>query len=453
MLGKQWLNRYESIDMRGSAIERSHNRQRKLDGMIAWYFDHVMESLPLMLQAALLLLGCALSRYLWEINIIVASVVLCVTSFGLIFYLSIVIAGTTSESFPYQTPFAYIFRRTFRRLRQHLLPTLHSAFATIPIVVSSAFSRFHQASWSRRMVFDWWSDMRRPWYSMIHVGYTAVLLVILPIALARDAYYLGRAILRSMVSLGCTIYRRLTGRLKAAFIDTPLRMFDPDHQTITLDLRCISWILQTSLDKAIHLSAFKHLELMPELSHFHSTFVAHCFNIFIRCISVSDGKVMIRHELEQLAIASANGFFRTLHHFATTDPTSSALVDLQHRYNEIFPSELDFTGLPFYSTMTKIHTLAGRFGNPRDIRWPNRRLSVQEHIPFARLMVKAAQEKYQQTQNRKVPRWILRSALYLLSLGPLSPASIVADCMAVVAIDLGCDVSDIAILDERYAQM
>ena len=58
MLGKQWLNRYDSSDMRGSAVERGQNRQRKLDGMIAWYFDYVMESLPLMLQGA---------RYFWAV--------------------------------------------------------------------------------------------------------------------------------------------------------------------------------------------------------------------------------------------------------------------------------------------------------------------------------------------------------------------------------------------------
>ena len=91
MLGKQWLNRYASVDMRGSAIERSQNRQRKLNGIDSWYFDHVMESLPLMLQAALLLLGCALSRYLWEINTTVASVVLGVTSIGVLLYLFIII--------------------------------------------------------------------------------------------------------------------------------------------------------------------------------------------------------------------------------------------------------------------------------------------------------------------------------------------------------------------------
>jgi len=86
--------------MRGSAAERSQNRQRKLDGIVAWYFDHVMESLPLMLQAALLLLGCALSRYLWDISIIVALVVVGVTSFGVVSYIFIVVAGTVSESCP-----------------------------------------------------------------------------------------------------------------------------------------------------------------------------------------------------------------------------------------------------------------------------------------------------------------------------------------------------------------
>jgi len=68
MLGKQWLNRYTSIDTRGSPIERSQNRQLKHNGIVTWHFDHVMESLPLMLQFAFLLLGCAFSTYLWGID-------------------------------------------------------------------------------------------------------------------------------------------------------------------------------------------------------------------------------------------------------------------------------------------------------------------------------------------------------------------------------------------------
>ena len=457
VLGKQWLNRYESIDMRGSAIERSHNRQRKLDGIIVWYFNHVMGSLPLMLQAGLLLLGCALSRYLWEINIIVASVVISITSFGAIFYLFILVAGTASESCPYQTPGSHISRHILRHLRHHLLPTLHSAFAVIPAVISSTFSRMYHSSWCCHFPLDWWSSIRRPWCSMNNVGYILLVPVLLVVAPSHDIYYLGRAILRSLIASSRTVHYQLMSRFGTAYpwsIDIPsLRMLNPDHQTITLDLRCISWTLRTSLNKAVHLSAFEHLASMSELAHFHSTLVADCFNIFIGCISVGNGKVIIMQGLEQLATASANGFFRTLHHLATMDPTSRALTDLQQRYNKAFPSEIDFTGLPFHSVMTKIHCLAGRFGNPRDIRWPNPKLSVQEHIPFARRMAEVAQEKYQQTQPRKVPRWILRSTLYFLSLGPLSSPSVVADCLTIVAIDLDCEVSNVAIPDERYAQI
>ena len=85
VLGKQRLNRYASTGMRGGVIERSQDRQRKLEGIVTWYFDHVMESLPVILQFAFLLLGCALSRYLWEIDVTLARVVLGVTAFGVIF--------------------------------------------------------------------------------------------------------------------------------------------------------------------------------------------------------------------------------------------------------------------------------------------------------------------------------------------------------------------------------
>ena len=106
MLGKQWLNRCAPVNIRGTIIERSRYRQRKLDGIANWYFDYVMKTLPLMLQGALLLLDCALSRYLWEYNTTVASVVVGFTSFGVLFYLFIVIAGTISVNCPYQTPAA-----------------------------------------------------------------------------------------------------------------------------------------------------------------------------------------------------------------------------------------------------------------------------------------------------------------------------------------------------------
>jgi hypothetical protein len=84
MPSKRWLSRYASFDMQGSAIEHGQNRKRKLDSIITWYFDYVMEPLPLVLQSAFLLLGCPPSRYIWGIDTIVASVALGTASFGVI---------------------------------------------------------------------------------------------------------------------------------------------------------------------------------------------------------------------------------------------------------------------------------------------------------------------------------------------------------------------------------
>jgi len=85
VLCKQRLNRCASTGMRGDAIERSRDLKRRLDGIVTWYFDHVMGSLPVILRLAFLLLGGALSRYHWETDVTVARVVLGVTVFGVIF--------------------------------------------------------------------------------------------------------------------------------------------------------------------------------------------------------------------------------------------------------------------------------------------------------------------------------------------------------------------------------
>jgi hypothetical protein len=97
MLGKQWLNRFSRNKGR-TAAEKSWDRQNKLQGVKRWHFHIVMESLPIMLQLALLLLGSALSSYLWSLNRAVAVVVLSFTLSGLIFYVFITIAGSTSTS-------------------------------------------------------------------------------------------------------------------------------------------------------------------------------------------------------------------------------------------------------------------------------------------------------------------------------------------------------------------
>jgi hypothetical protein len=64
----------------------------------------VMEVLPLMLQVALLLFGCKLSRYLWTFDTIVAVVSIFFTAVGVIVCILIVFLATFSYACSYQTP-------------------------------------------------------------------------------------------------------------------------------------------------------------------------------------------------------------------------------------------------------------------------------------------------------------------------------------------------------------
>ena len=112
-LGKQWVNRY-TRNHGGSTAEKSQDRQRKLDALNNWHFRLVIESLPVMLQIALLLFGCALSIYVGTVNYIVASVILTSTLIGVALYTFFTIASMLSPTCPYQTPLSITARTLVR---------------------------------------------------------------------------------------------------------------------------------------------------------------------------------------------------------------------------------------------------------------------------------------------------------------------------------------------------
>jgi hypothetical protein len=427
MLGKQWLNRYASIEMRGSAIERSQNRQRKLDGIVTWYFDHVMESLPLMLQVALLLLGCALTRYLWEINLTVAAVILGATSFGVVFYIFIVVAGAASESCPYQTPGARIFRHV-------LLPALRLAISKFPILVSY-ISRNSRCC---RLPIKWWSSLVQPWYSMGNITNSFLYVLIIPIVPAFDAYLLGRAIVRSLAAFNRMIYRPFVGA------SSP-QTHGWTQKATASDLRCISWTIQTSLDKAVHLSTLKHLATTTSLADSEPTLLEDCFDIFISCINVSDYKVVTIQGLEELATASVMCCLRAISHLLVMDPASSVLEDIRQRYTRVFPAnfpaKIDFHGYRFSHTLNAIHRLFIRNGERLHFEWSDYTPPGDEHTMVALSLIKLVQGRHQWTRPWRVPRWILRFALHSLSLDPLPLTSVITDCLMIIAIGLGSDVS------------
>jgi hypothetical protein len=116
MLGKQWLN----LHVEGSFIDRNRHREQKMRGMITWRFKLVMESLPLILQASLLMLGYALAQYLWDISHTVSFVITAFTIVGVAVYLLIVAAGTFWRTCPFQTPTSIAIRAILEFYRKDL---------------------------------------------------------------------------------------------------------------------------------------------------------------------------------------------------------------------------------------------------------------------------------------------------------------------------------------------
>jgi hypothetical protein len=100
-------------------IERCGDRQHKFDGLKKWPFHLFIESLPVMLQVALLLLACGLCKNMASINTSVASVLISLTVLGVLFYLGVVIAGTSSYECPFQTPVSLALRSLWKKMGPH----------------------------------------------------------------------------------------------------------------------------------------------------------------------------------------------------------------------------------------------------------------------------------------------------------------------------------------------
>jgi len=430
MLGKQWLNQYASTDMRGTAIDRSQYRQHKLDGVVNWYFDYVMESLPLMLQAALLLLGCALTLYLWEIDVTLAYVILSITSSSVAFYIFVTSAGTASESCPYQTPGSHALRFLWPQVQR----VLHSAFGDIEwkskiVWTIRAYAQYHHPWWSRAKIMPFLGDM----------------VLGIPRALVIDVHHLLKVMVQLLVAFAVGAYH-LGSKTVQLFIHQPHGSSSSleqgvDQQPTALDLRCISWMLRISLDKAVHLSTLKHLTTMMPLTNFDPTLIMDCFNAFVGCINIRKHKAAIIEGLDQLAALSAMCFLRSFYHVLTVDPTSSVIEDMRKHHKKAFPVDTDFGGLLWYWTITKVYGLANQNLKLHHTQWDNLGLFPQQHIPITQVVAEAAQVEYSRSQHQKVPRWILHFALCSLSMHLLPPKSVIADCLSIVAIDLGCDMS------------
>jgi len=117
-------------------IERCGDRQRKYDGLQKWAFHLIVESLPVMLQVALLFLVCGLCQRMEPINATIAHSLIAIAVLGGLLYLGIVIAGISSYDCPFQTPASSALYSLRKKLGPHILPIMQlgSRYTRLPTI-------------------------------------------------------------------------------------------------------------------------------------------------------------------------------------------------------------------------------------------------------------------------------------------------------------------------------
>jgi len=265
MLGKQWVNRYLR-NHGGSAGDKSRDRQRKLDGSEKWHFHLVIESLPVMLQLALLLLGGALSRYLWTTSRTVAGVILAFTLFGITSYVFFTVAATLYYNCPYQTPPSVLTRAAIRYLTRSdagFARSLRSVISSLPSTKNLGRS------------------LKR--------------------------FYSG---VRSALEGFCCL-PPVAGKTEhisvAAVVVSPTRIFEDiliNWEACKADARCLSWVLHSTTDPDVILSTVRFVAdtvWYPEIAGVLSPHIL--ADLFFDC--VLDGRVVPGKEVHAISIGMA----------------------------------------------------------------------------------------------------------------------------------------------------
>ena len=148
---------------------------------------YVMESLPLTLHNVLL--GCVLSRYLWEVDVIVAGTTPGVTALGVIFPALSVVAGTVSTGFSSKTPDAHILYYIIYRILPHKLRTIPHIRRRFCSVYPDLTNR---SQCIRQFLLGKLPDREVALFECI---------LSLPFLFAYDAYRLFRAVARTLITL------------------------------------------------------------------------------------------------------------------------------------------------------------------------------------------------------------------------------------------------------------
>ena len=299
MLGKQWISQYLR-NHGGSAADKSRDRQRKLDGFEDWRFHLAIESLPVILQVALVLLGFALSKYLWTISRTVAGVIVAVTLFGLTLYVFLTLAATLYCNCPYQTPPSILIRTLIKYVTSRdtkFTRSIRSVVAPLPPI-----NNLGRALWRLR------SGVRSALESFGRIP-----------AVAEESEHIPLAI---VVAGSPTQF---------------LEEISVDWEVYKADARCISWVLYSTTDADVIFSTVRFAADMVWYPEIVGALSPHVLaELFFDCLL--DGEVIPGKSEHASSIGLA--LASVLSVYLCTDPENQALRELCERIDDQVDWEL-----------------------------------------------------------------------------------------------------------------
>ena len=398
-LGRQWLNHYSKMETRGSIIDRGRCRQRKMNGMATWHFDLVMESLPLLLQTALLLIGYAISEYLFLINKVAASVAVSFSTFCFLFYFLVISVATFSYNCPFQTPLSLIFHCLVRFDDEH--------------------KKYLKRAWK------WFGGFfsRKAWLKQKSGG---------------------------LSGFGALNVNSSNDHIELPMANTPNKpppLFneDTDWNGYVVDSNCIARLFE--MDAAATTAITKFIPEVVWHAGIRTAPLERLYDTVLECFDGSSGRPVATPKLRDQAYLGAKALLHlAIQRKCVGNESDKAMLEcISHRHptmgSEHYEGDSDLE-----STLGIIDCVFGVF---QPIPWQDFSFTVPHHAWMGHILLYRAWDVIR--KGEPLPDDIRGFVLHSLRLDP-PPAAIIADCLLIVGLILGIGLhtDDLLVIDKRW---
>ena len=375
-----------------------------MDGMVTWHFDLVMECLPLMLQIALLLLGYALSNYLFSMSRAVSGVVIGFTSFGLLFYLLIVSAATLSYNCPFQTPLSRIFHFFV------CFDNNHKKYLD------------RTGKWFRR-IFPKTNHQRK-----------------------------GSGGLFGLNRLGT--FDAADDHIElpmASAYNEPPQLFDKDIDLdgYVLDSNCIAWMFEKSTDADVIMAIMRFIPEVVWHADIRTTPLQSLYDTVLDCCDQSSGYPVVISKLRNKAYLSAKAFLHLVIQRKCIGDGSDEPAFKSISSRHVMLGSKDYEGdSDLEATLDIIDRIFGN-GSPKRMDRQTSTFTVPHHAWMGHILLYRAWDALR--EGGPLPDDIKDFVLHSLRSELSPPVVVVADCLFIVGLGLGISlhIDDLLIVDKR----